>query len=221
MFQRRRFLLPLLMCFAAHGAAGAEARIVPGQQIGGATLGMTRRQMHEALGKSAGAVRLDGGIVREDWLSATLAPKSYVEKSLYFKHDFVTVYFRDNHAIQIEASSAAFKTREGLSPASSALKFQERYRGYARIDPHFFTNPDPGGCPATKHFVRYEDAVTQGLAWRYGVWGNLSPDLDPERRLEMVIVHRSGEPVFVDPDGGVRLVWKKPPSDLMENYPAK
>jgi len=156
----------------------------------------------------------------KDWLTKALAPKSYVEDGSYFKHDFVTVYFRHDRAVQIEASSAKFKTVQGLSTSSGAKGFQRRFSQYNSIQPPHFHDPDSGGCPASKHFVTYEDAKAAGIAWRYGGWGNLSPDPDPDR-LEMVIVHRRGQPVIVDPDGGVRLVWKIPPHELMDHYPTK
>jgi len=218
--QRIAFLLFLLSFCATQIASAGESRLVPGHQIGAAVLGMTRQQMRDTLGNPDETLRFDSGIVREDWLAKTLAPKSYVENGLYFKHDFVTAYFRNDHAIQIEVSSPTFKTADELSTASGARKFQERYLGYTRIYPPHFRNPDPGGCPAPKHFVTYEDAVASGIAWRYGAWGGLAPDPDPSI-LELVIIHRPGEPVFVDPDGGVRLVWKIPPHELMENYPTK
>lgn len=218
MTRRGVFLVWLLVLFAAHRALGSDFRVLPGRQIGVAVLGMTRQQMHKALGRPDETVRLDGGVVREDWLSKAAAPKSYVEDGLYFKHDFLTAYFRDGRAIQIEVSSPLFKTADGLCTASGAKKFQERYPGYTRIYPHNFRNPDPGGYPAVKHFLAYEDAVAKGIAWRYGAWGDLAPDPDPSR-LETVIVHRRGEPVFIDPDGGVRLVWKVSPHISLDNHP--
>jgi hypothetical protein len=221
MVHQSPLFLALLVSFAAHVALAADSRIVAGQRIGFAALGMTRQQMHAALGQPDETVRLRSGIVREDWLSKTLAPKSYVEDGLYFKHDFLTAYFRDDRAIQIEVSSATFKTRGGLCTASSAQKFRKRYSSYTRIHPPHFRTLHPGGSPAPKHFVSYEDAVSAGIAWRYGAWGGLAPDPDPSSRLEIVIVHQRGEPVFVDPDGGVRLVWKTPPHQLMENYPTQ
>ena len=151
--------------------------IVPGQQIGDAVLAATRQQMHEALGKPTATVRLESSIVREDWLSKDIAPKSYVRAGLYFKHDFVTIYFRDDHAIQIEVSSAIFKTPEALCTTSGAGKFRERYPDYARIHPRPFINPDPAGCPAPKHYVEYEDAVSAGVAWRFGAWAVSLPNL--------------------------------------------
>jgi hypothetical protein len=215
-----RFFLVLFVFFATHFAQAADFLIVPGQRIGAAVLGMTRPQMAEALGKPEATVLLEGGVLREDWLSKAIAPKLYVEKGLFFKHDFVTVYFRDGRALQVEVSSAAFKSKEGLGTATAVSKFWERYPGYTRISTLAFRNPDPSGCPAPKHSVPYEDAMSKGIAWRYGAWGGLAPDPDPGR-LEIVIMHRRGEPVFVDPDGGGRLVWKIPPHQLMENYPRK
>jgi hypothetical protein len=218
--QSYRLLLSFIAYLAAQVAWASDLKIVPGQQIGDAVLAATRQQMHEALGNPNESVHLDSGVVREDWLGKDIAPKSYVESGLYFKHDFLTIYFRDDHAIQIEVSSATFKTPEALCTTSGAEKFRARYFNYTRIYPPHFSNPDPGGCPAPKHYVVYEDAVATGVAWRFGAWGGLAPEPDPSR-LEIVIVHRRGEPVFVDPDGGIRLVWKIPPRELLANYPNK
>ena len=215
-----RILVSLIAYLATHVASAGDPKIVPGQQIGDAVISATRQQMHKALGKPTESIRLDSGVVREDWLGKDIAPKSYVEVGLYFKHDFMTIYFRDDHVIQIEVSSATFKTPEALCSTSGAEKFRERYPDYTRIYPPHFSNPDPGGCPAPKHYVAYDDAVSAGVAWRFGAWGGLAPEPDPSR-LEVVIVHLRGEPVFVDPNGGIRLVWKIPPHELMENYPTK
>jgi hypothetical protein len=68
--------------------------------------------------------------------------------------------------------------------------------------------------------VVYEDATARGIAWRYGAWGGLAPE-PGIGQLEMVIVHRRRKSVIIDPDGGMRLVWTLPPSELMEHYPAR
>jgi hypothetical protein len=216
--QLKSIFAALVLWFAGHLALADDSRIVPGKQIGKAVLGAQRQQMHEAYGKPDETVRLDSGIVREDWLTKNFAPKAYLEDGRYFKHDFLTAYFREDLVIQIEVSSATFKTPEGRSTASGAQKFQQQYPGYKRIHPPHFQNLHPGGFPATKHYVTYEDAMADGIAWRFGAWGNLAPEPDASR-LEIVIVHRPGEPVFVDPDGGGRLVWKRRPYQLLENHP--
>lgn len=47
----------------------------------------------------------------------------------------------------------------------------------------------------------YGDAVPQGIAWKYGAWGNLAPDLD--RPLEAVSVHLPGQIVLLNPNDGL------------------
>jgi len=218
MLGRSRLLPAVLACLVAQSNSADDFKILPGERLGGAVLGERQRQLRAAMGQPDTTTRLAGGLIREDWLGKRLAPKAYVEMGLFFRHDFVTVYFRHGRAIQVEASSPDFKTPDGLTRASNGLKFRLRYRDFKTIQPPPFHNPDPGGCPAPKHFVAYDDAMSQGIAWRYGAWGGLAPDPDVEQ-LEMVIVHRRGEPVIVDPDGGIRLVWKTPPHLLLENYP--
>ena len=149
-----------------------------------------------------------------------LAPKAYVEDGRFFQHDFVTAYFRKNRATQIEASSAAFYLRPASAPPAVPRTFGNIFSEFTRIFPPHFSNRDPGGCPAVKHYAsRMKMRTAQGIAWRFGAWGDLAPEPDPHT-LEIVIVHRRGQPVFVDPDGGVRLVWKVPPHELMEHYPS-
>ena len=220
MNDRAALWLAISLCFLAAAARAGDFKIVPGECLGDVVLGRTEKQIRAALGAPNTVVRLEGGLVREDWLSPRLAPKAYVEAGLYFKHDFVTVYFRRDRAVQAEASSPAFKTPDGLTRASHGQKFRDRYPGFQTTIPPHVHNPAPNGCPAVKHFVAYDDSTAKGIAWRYGVWGNMAPDPDLET-LEIVIVHERSQPVIVDPDGGVRLVWTVPPSDLLEHYPKK
>jgi hypothetical protein len=194
------------------GCSTQKFDVIPGERIGSAVLGVTCQEMHRTLGQPDISDRLGGGVTREDWLDPAIAPNFNPPEGFYYKYYFLTVYFRDARAIQIEASSPRCKTKEGLSTASGAQKFADRYRSFTRVTPPVFFNPDPAGYPAAKHFVTYDDAVGDGIAWRYGAWGNLWPDPDPNR-VEVVIIHFPGEPVFVDPDGGDRLVWKIPPRE--------
>ncbi|MDR3402520.1 MAG: hypothetical protein P4L99_08480 [Chthoniobacter sp.] len=208
------------LCLVAPLATAGDFHIVPGKRLGDVVLGHTEKQIHQALGAPHTTVRLPDGLIREDWLSPHLAPKSYVEDGLYYQHDFVTVYFRQGRAIQAEASSPAFKTATGLTRASDGLQFRTQYPDFHTLVPPRVSNPDPGGCPAPKHYLAYDDVPSQGVAWRYGAWGDLAPEPN-FRLLEMVIVHRRGHPVVVDPDGSIRLVWTIPPHVLMEHYPKK
>ncbi|MEI9894588.1 MAG: hypothetical protein WDN28_12060 [Chthoniobacter sp.] len=192
------FWLAISLCLAAQRANAGDFQIVPGQRLGNVVLGHTEKQIHQALGAPDTTVRLPHGLVREDWLSQHLAPKSYVEDGLYYKHDFVTVYFRQGRAIQAEASSPAFQTARSLTRASGGLQFRTQYPDFQTLIPPHVSNPDPGGCPARKHYFAYDDVPSQGIAWRYGAWGDLAPEPN-FRLLEMVIVHPLGRPVVVDP----------------------
>jgi len=215
------FLLLLITTFATATVSADDTRsIIPGERLGAATIGATRQKIHKTLGHPNTSTRLADGTLREDWLSKHLAPQAYVRHGLYYKHDFVTVYFRKNHAAQVEASSPAFHTADGLTRASDGHRFRQCYPHFTTIIPPHFSNPAPSGCPAPKHFVNYEDATARGIAWRYGAWGGLAPD-PSIGQLELVIVHQRGKPVIIDPDGGMRLVWPIPPSSLMEHYPPK
>jgi hypothetical protein len=195
MLMRNSIFAAVLLFFSAPTIWAGDFRVEAGRRIGAATLGMTTHQVRRALGVPHRTVRLDDGVVREDWLSKSRERK------------FVTIYFREAHAIQIEVNSEAFKTRDNLSTASGAVKFQQRYADYKKTNSAVLEFVNPGGSPAPKHIVMYEDDVKLGIAWRYGAWGSLAPDPDPGR-LEIVIVHTPGKPVIVDPDGGIRFAGK-------------
>lgn len=223
MMPLRPLLLALLTICAplTPEASALDTRLIlPGQRLGLVTIGATRQEIHETLGRPATSTRLADGTLREDWLSRRLAPQAYVRDGLYYKHDFITVYFRKDRAVQAEASFPTFHTTAGLTRASDGHRFRQHYPHFATIIPPHFSSPDPSGCPAPKHYVVYEDATTRGIAWRYGAWGGLAPDPGIEQ-LEMIIVHQRGNPVLIDPDGGMRLVWTVPPHELMEHYPRK
>jgi hypothetical protein len=204
-------LIFIVSALLAVGCSTQNFDVIPGQRIGTAVLGVTRLEMHRTLGEPDISDRLDGGVTREDWLDQSIAPNFNMSEGFYYKYYFLTVYFRDARAIQIEASSPRFKTKDGLDIASGSQKFADRYHSFTSVTPPCFFNPE--GLPACKHFVTYDDAVDDGIAWRYGAWGCMWPEPDPNS-VEVVIIHFRGEPVFVDPDGGNRLVWKiRPPPE--------
>ncbi len=65
-----------------------------------------------------------------------------------------------------------------------------------------------------KLFVNYDDDVGAGIAWYYNWMGDMSPDPDPNARVNAIVVHRPGQPVIIDPDGGDRYIYKESPNRL-------
>jgi hypothetical protein len=204
----RKLIVMSAFCLAAvvgatsGSAAGAEADhwgITPGKRIGQVTLGMKRQGLHALLGSPSGRARRESGVLIERWSSGKVSAKS---AHLNFRTDFLTVYYQGDRVVQVDASSPAFKLQNGLSTRNSVQDFEKRYRpaSFRQTDRQYL-HDNPDGIPAGKHFVHYEDDVKQGLALRYGWWGNLAPDGDPKAPLETLSVHRSRHAVLLDPDG--------------------
>lgn len=222
---RRQVLWPLfglllfgLLLFGllpASAAVAGDFRIVPGQRIGGVVLGMGRASVHARLRAPSASRRLPDGLVVDTWLGHQLLTTD-PNSSRRLKRDYLTVFFRRGRAVQIEASAARFTTANGLSAGRSPNAFAEQYPHYRQ--PHrrrYAPGPDGLGpyeygpvsedasSPAGKHFLLYGDAVPQGIAWKYGAWGNLAPEPDPDGPLEAVIVHKPGQIVLLNPNDGL------------------
>jgi hypothetical protein len=152
------------------------------------------------------------GVLQDDWITPIPVSPDPDAGDPMFMCNFVTVYLKDRRVVQIEVSSPRFKTLEGCSTAGSALDMRKRYPKYQATYTHYH-HPSSGGLPAPKHFITLEDAVSDGVAWRYGAMGALAPDPDPaEDGLEAIIVHAPGQPALLDPDGGSRFIWKDNPA---------
>ena len=213
MNKRLTWLLMLAFLLLAFAAFAGGFVIVPGQRIGTVTLGMDRASVHTLL-HAPSTTHQAHGLILDTWLSRQQS-KSYEGGRGPLKYDYLTVFFRGGHAVQIEVSAAKFKTAGGLSAASSADDFAKRYPNYQT--PHFAADDaihwvgdnfnesafDPGASsPAGKHFISYGDAVRQGIAWKYDAWGDMSPDTDPEGSLAAVVVHVPGQTVLLNPNDG-------------------
>lgn len=178
--------------------------VTPGKRLGQVTLGMKRQAVHALLGAPRNHERTAHGVRIERWSGGKPSAKS---ARLNFLADFLTVYYRDDRVVQVDASSPAFKLQNGMSTRNSAQNFQKRYHASAfRPTDRRYLHDAPDGIPATKHFVHYEDAVHQGFALQYGWWGNLAPDGDPKVPLEALSVHLPGRTVLLDPNGADRFI---------------
>ena len=206
--------LLLALLFTASAAFAGDFVIVPGQRIGTISLGEDCALVWAVL-HSPDTEQRTRGFVIDTWLSHAPLPASAAEHGNYLKHDYLTVFFRGGHAVQIEVSAAKFKTASSLSTHSSGSDFVKHYPNYQtphfagdpRIhyhDQHYGVTEDPDGAsPAFKHFLAYGDAVRQGIAWKCGAWGDLAPDPDQNGPLEAVIVHIPGNAVLLNPNDGL------------------
>ncbi len=212
----------LLILVLDVSAQAGDILIIPGARIGSVVLGSNRQSVHKALGYPQQKRRLADGLLQESWLDKLSRKEQDQEfrKGAYWKCYYLVVYFKDNRVVQAEVNSPRFTTRSGLSTASSAQVLRKHFRPFYSIyhRPFYssyllYYNPDPGGIPAVRHYLNYEDAVKSGIAWRYGAWGDLAPEPDPDGELEAIIIHLPKQAVVPDPDGGQRFVqtiqpWK-------------
>ncbi len=201
-----------LFCFGLWMALTASAqandfRIVPGQRIGAVTLGMSRQILHKSLRFPDRVRRLGNGVLQETWLSRRKTSRADWEQGIYWKWNFLTVDFRHNRVSQIEINSPRFATFSRLSTRNSSVAWSKQFKPFRSTDDQRGSR-DPGGYPGTKHFMVYDDALQKGIAWRYGVWGDLAPEPDPYGLLEVVIVHPAGQQIILDPDGSNRFVFR-------------
>ena len=206
---RRPLLWPLMLIFLLpiSAAFAGDFRIVPGQRIGTVTLGMSRPSVHALLHTPSTTHITPHGLILDTWFSH--GPASNPGGSDSLKHDYLTVFFKRGHAVQIEASAAKFRTATGLSTHSSAHDFAKQYPHFQdpytdrNSNPYVTGNSDPSASsPAAKHVLAYGDAVGQGIAWKYGAWGDLAPEPDPSEQ-EAVIVHVPGQTVLLNPNDGL------------------
>jgi hypothetical protein len=226
----------VLLGFLSVGSARADWKIVPGKRIGEIQIGMAHADvirllgapdLEEDLGETdrSGELRPGGeptpklnGILRDDWITPLAVSLNPDTDDPIFMCNFVTVYIslKDRRVVQIEVRAPRFKTVFGSSSESSALELRKQYPRYQTTF-CVYHHPSSGGIPANKHFIIFEDAVGDGIAWRYGAMGDLAPDPDPADELETIIVHASRKPALLDPDGGSRFIWKDAPARRGKN----
>ena len=184
-------------------AAPYGFQIEPGRRVGHIGLGMTQAGVHALLRAPSHVLHAKNG-VWEVWLSRT--PYRVYESGSLRRvplDRFVCICFLRGRVQQIEASSDAFELPDGKSTGYPVVELQKTHPGYkSRCDVYF--NPDPGmSTPAAKHFVVHDDSRAAGIAWKYDVWGSLSPEADPESPPSAIIVHPKGRPVLLDPMDGL------------------
>jgi len=180
------------------------SRIVPGERLGSVVLGESPHAAVKQLGKPSYVRRLGGGLVIETWLSHGFIPLKELsagdamrKRKVY--RDYYTVFFKQERAIQIEATSPQFSTGDGLSiNNSTSLKWQVRYKPYQTIVHTWLASSPDMDSPACKHILVYGDAIGQGIAWKSGAWGCAAPE--PGDEAEAIVVHERGHRVLLNPE---------------------
>lgn len=222
-------LLSLQLFLRSSAAVAGDFRIVPGRRIGSARLGMTPTAVIALLHQPSTTRHAPGGLIVDTWLSHRLVTTD-PNGVRGLKRDYLIVLFRQNQAVQIEVSSPQFTMANGLSEVSTGHGFARRFPNHRTPtfpmqtalhwmgDHYAVSQVDPeASSPAGKHFVVYGDAVHQGIAWKYGAWGDMAPEADPDGPLEAVIVHQPGQRVLLNPNDGLPYAGTAPARKGLEN----
>ncbi len=185
--QRGSFVLAAVICAVLTPGAPlyggqarvepADYRIEPGKGIGKDSLGSTRSRVHTRLGQPTRSERSADGLREDTWRSASGAGQKVPQ------HAFTTL-FTDDTAVQLEVSSPAFKTADGLS---TATLFGELVKKLPKLwVSQFLMDDGDGTC------VLYYDDVERGLAFSWSGHDEVLPGSKPEG----VIVHARGSRVL-------------------------
>ena len=153
-------------------------RVVPGRSLGKIRLGATQAQVRATLGKPKQTRRFAGGLAEDRWVGK--APSNNTLPV------HVSVFYRGGKAVQIQASSAAFRTPEGLSTESNFAQFQEAY-GPFRVTAYTFEDAVDS----------YYDNPARGFAVTTASQNYILPHYRPEA----LIVHAPGVRVIPYPGG--------------------
>lgn len=159
-------------------AAPGDHDVVPGERLGKIRIGMSAADVHAALGTPGGSYPRADGLVEEVWSGG----KNDVQQ--------VRVWLERGKAVQVSATSKAFKTKDGLSTGAEpaaivALKLKRT--GYS--------HNGSGGA-----YIYFYDDVARGIAWEIsGPAGRAEPP-DPQFGVYAAIVHATGRAVAVAED---------------------
>lgn len=149
-------------------------RVVPGERIGRVFLNDTNATVQRRLGKPAKNFDLGGGLSSELWRSDDSG-------------NTIEVVYRKGRAVQIEATSAVFKTYSGYSTASSIGSWIKAFKEKGRRSRYYY---DKIGSE-----MGYLDYVGSGVAVECNGVGDVEgPGIDPIT----VIVHPKGKRVIPD-----------------------
>lgn len=149
-------------------------RVVPGERIGRVFLNDSNATVRRRLGKPVKTFDLGSGLSSELWRSDDSGHT-------------IEVIYRKGRAVQIEATSPAFKTYSGYSTASSINSWLKAFKEKGRRSRYYYDKID--------NEMGYLDYVGSGVAVEcQGVGDVEGPGIDPIT----VIVHPKGKRVIPD-----------------------
>jgi hypothetical protein len=193
--------LCLTILMAAAPAHASDFFIVPGQRIGYVAIGESRASVLRSLNRPSKRRKIPGSIEIDTWLGGALQPADAgcTEGKTYYSN-YLTVFYKNGRVIQIEATSAKFHTKTGLSTSSDAGSgWGRQFRHRREIDYTWTATDDPEySCPAAGHLLFYGDDIAKGIAWKQGSWGDLAPGPGPSP--EAIVVTRPGHKLLLNPN---------------------
>lgn len=164
-----------LITLAALAVAAQDFAVKPGRGIGKVELGMSRRAVHDALGKPGGAYRMSGALTGEYWQAHT--------------GNDVRIVYRAGKVVQIKITSPRFSTPEGLTTESSLADVRRHYRRLRKTR-HFVHGSGGGGL------IEYYDAVREGISFEFVSRASETLDFKPYA----IVVHQPGRRVVPEND---------------------
>lgn len=170
----------LTMVARAQSDTPDNLRIVAGSRLGRVFLGDSRATVRRRLGAPTKTFKLPAGLSSEMWRGKEEDEEGNVNT--------LEVVYRRGVAVQIEATSAKFKTPKGLSSESYVFDWVNAF-GQARRTTYNYSG--------RKARQSYYDWTRRGIALE-----TYPPtDGDKDEYIHTIIVHRPGVRVVVDPNG--------------------
>lgn len=170
---------------AQSGAPG----MVAGRSLGRVYLGNTPAQVHKALGKPDKTLRLKNGLLDDIYR----AKKTRMRQGEAVR-DKVEVLYRAGKVVQIEATSPAFETPNGLSTSSPVSRLTQGGMNW-RVLVYGYDHPESGW--QNYYLVDQKKGLTfEFEGWQEQLWRRSLPTT--------LIIHRAGSRPI--PDVGGKLV---------------
>jgi hypothetical protein len=170
----RLIIVGCLVTLAALAASAQDFAIKPGRSIGKIELGMSRRSVHDALGKPGGSYRMSGRLTGEYWAANT--------------GNDVRIVYRAGKVVQIKITSQSFSTPGGLTTASSLADVRRSYKRL-RTTRHFVHGSGGG-------FIEYHDAIREGISFEFVALSSDTNDFKPYA----IVVYQPGRRVIPEND---------------------
>ena len=170
-------------------AQSGASRLVPGRSLGRISLGFTPAQVRKALGKPDKTMRLRNGLLDDIYL----AKKTRMRDGQPVR-DKIEVLYRNGKVVQIEATSPAFETGNGLSTSSPVRQLTREGLKW-RVLVYGYDHPESGW--QNYYLVDQKKGLTiEFEGWQEQLFRRSIPTT--------IIVHRAGSRPI--PDVGGKLV---------------